>query len=122
MRPSFILVSLLIFSLLLTKTQGIRLAKESLTFEKQKHHAEEEEVAILCNDQQKCTGNIKNRKLVSTSISTTKSLSNDVKNKDEAKDVKVKSMTTSSKYLPEDFVDITEMDYSPARKKSPIHN
>lgn len=45
-----------------------------------------------------------------------------VKNKDEAKDVKVKSMTTSSKYLPEDFVDITEMDYSPARKKSPIHN
>ncbi|CAK8563512.1 unnamed protein product [Lathyrus sativus] len=121
MRPSFVLVSLLIFSLLLTKTQGIRLAKESLTFEKPKHHVEEEE-AILCNDQQKCTGNIKNRKLVSTSISTTKSLSKVVKNKDEAKDVKVKSMATSSKYLPEDFVDITEMDYSPARKKSPIHN
>lgn len=35
------------------------MAKESLTFEKQKHHAEEEEVAILCNDQQKCTGSQK---------------------------------------------------------------
>ncbi|XP_058732041.1 uncharacterized protein LOC131603652 [Vicia villosa] len=121
MRPScVVLVSLLIFSVLLTKTQGIRLAKESLTFEKQKQHVEEE--ATLCNDQQKCTGNIKNRKLVTTSISTTKSLSKVVKNKDEAKGVKVKSMTNTPKYVPEDFVDITEMDYSPARKKSPIHN
>lgn len=39
----------------------------------------------------------------------------------EAKETKVKSLSTSN-YLPEDLVDITEMDYSPARKKSPIHN
>lgn len=39
----------------------------------------------------------------------------------EAKEIKVKSLSTSN-YLPEDLVDITEMDYSPARKKSPIHN
>ncbi|KAK2358008.1 hypothetical protein P8452_77205 [Trifolium repens] len=137
MKPSCVLVSLLILSLILTKAQGIRLGKESLTFKQQKQHVGE---ATLCNDQEQCTGNIKNRKLVTTTISTTKSLSKNVKNREdvahtsvngntrnvngngEAKDIKVKSLSTTSKYLPEDFVDITEMDYSPARKKSPIHN
>ncbi|KAK2411812.1 hypothetical protein QL285_047057 [Trifolium repens] len=134
MKPSCVLVSLLILSLILTNAQGIRLGKESLTFKQQKHVGE----ATLCNDQEQCTGNIKNRKLVTTTISTTKSLSKNVKNREdvahtsvngntrnvneEAKDIKVKSLSTTSKYLPEDFVDITEMDYSPARKKSPIHN
>ncbi|XP_012569062.1 uncharacterized protein [Cicer arietinum] len=138
MRP-FYIVSLLILSILLTKSQGIRLEKVTLTFEQEKQHHEENTLlkrsntindadeAILYNDKKQCTGNIKNRKLVTTSISTTKSLSKNVKNREdvnvneEAKDIKVKSMTTS-KYVTEDLVDITEMDYSPARRKPPIHN
>ncbi|XP_004508405.1 uncharacterized protein [Cicer arietinum] len=138
MRP-FYIVSLLILLILLTKAQGIRLGKVTLAFEQEKHDEEntllkrsntinDANEAILCNDKKQCTGNIKNRKSVTTSISTTKSLSKNVKNREdvnvneEAKDIKVKSMTTSKYYATEDLVDITEMDYSPARRKPPIHN
>ncbi|KAJ1385885.1 hypothetical protein SESBI_41289 [Sesbania bispinosa] len=156
MRPSFV-VSLLILSLLLTKAQGIRLRKGSLEVQQQKQHDEENtllkrsntnaEEATLCKDEQ-CTGKIKNRKLVTTSVSTsttTQSLSKSVKNKEDKANLSVngntrnvnvhggmeqvkKSTLTASKHrdLPQehypDPVEITEMDYSPAKRKPPIHN
>ncbi|KAK7265162.1 hypothetical protein RJT34_32778 [Clitoria ternatea] len=151
MRPSF-LVSLLILSLLLAKIQGIRLGKVSLEVQQQKQHGEEStlkrsntddaEEAVACKDEQ-CTGNIKNRKLVTTSVSTTQSLSKNVKKEEhkaqpsvngnsrnvngEENEVKVNTLSTSKhKDLPEehypDLVEIAEMDYSPARRKPPIHN
>ncbi|XP_061350904.1 uncharacterized protein LOC133295976 [Gastrolobium bilobum] len=153
MRPSFV-VSLLLLSLLLTKSQGIRLGKVSLSGQQQKQHAEEStllkrsnthaEEAPHCMDEQ-CTGRIENRKLVTTSASTTQSLAKNMKNGEhkaqprvngntrnvnvngEAEEVKANALSTSKlqdlshEHYP-DLVEITEMDYSPAMRKPPIHN
>lgn len=46
-----------------------------------------------------------------------------VKNREDMAHPSVKSMTTSKHSdIPEDFAEINEMDYSPARRKTPIHN
>ncbi|XP_028790172.1 uncharacterized protein LOC114746148 [Neltuma alba] len=154
MRPSFVF-SLLLVSLLLAKVQGIRWDRESLTVQKQAQHDEEStsmeksngeaEEVILCKDDQ-CTGKIKSRKLVTTSISSSNELSkNKVKKEEdeahsslngntrrvkldgEQEEIKVQTLPTSEhrglhhEQYP-DLVDITEMDYSPARRKPPIHN
>ncbi|KAK7330008.1 hypothetical protein VNO77_24192 [Canavalia gladiata] len=155
MRPSFV-VSLLILSLLLAKAQGIRLGKVSLALQQQKQHDEEstllkrsetdaEEKAVLCSKDQQCTGSIKNRKLVTASVSTTQSMlknvmkgehktdplvtgnTRNVNLNEEVEEVKVNTLTISKhKDVPQehypDLVDIAEMDYSPARRKPPIHN
>ncbi|OIV99879.1 hypothetical protein TanjilG_26217 [Lupinus angustifolius] len=155
MRPSFV-ISLLLLSLLLTKAQGIRLGKGSIPVQQQKQHEEKNALlkrsnsdadgeAILCEDEQ-CTGKIKNRKLVTTPVSTTYTISKNmnkgeneahplvnsnitnVKVNGETNETKVKKLSTTSKnqnqheeqYL--DLEDITEMDYSPATRKPPIHN
>ncbi|KAL2338460.1 hypothetical protein Fmac_012906 [Flemingia macrophylla] len=141
MKPSFV-VSLLILSLLLTKTQGIRLGKVSLEVQQQKHEGEstllkksnnEAEETVLCKDNE-CTGKTKNRKLETTSVSTTLPLSKNVKeeykgdpsvNDNNARNVNTLS-SSKHKNVPEehyhDLVEITEMDYSPAKRKPPIHN
>ncbi|RDX64622.1 hypothetical protein CR513_56805, partial [Mucuna pruriens] len=144
MKPSFVvLVSLLIFSLLLAKAQGIRLGKVSLAVQLQKQHdvestllkrsKNEAEEAVLCKDNE-CTGKIKNRKLVTASVSTTQSLSKNVKKEEYKVDPSVNGNTrnvntlssSKQKDVPEehyhDLVEITEMDYSPAKRKPPIHN
>ncbi|TKY54762.1 hypothetical protein E2542_SST19174 [Spatholobus suberectus] len=146
MKPSFV-VSLLILSLLLAKAQGIRLGKVSLAVQQQKQHDEENtllkrnntaaEEAVLCKGNE-CTaaGKIKNRKLVTTSVSTTQSLSENVKNEENKAHPSVNGntrnvntlSTSNSKHkdVPEehyrDLVEIAEMDYSPAKRKPPIHN
>ncbi|KAI4335624.1 hypothetical protein L6164_014256 [Bauhinia variegata] len=137
-----LVISLLLLSLLFSKVQGIRWEKESVAAGKQKQHEEESNIlktnnggiedANLCKDG-KCTGRIMNRKLVSTSISTTHTLSKNVNNEgNEAhplieENIKVNALATSKhRELPHehfpDLVDITEMDYSAARRKPPIHN
>ncbi|KAL2587881.1 hypothetical protein AAZX31_13G149400 [Glycine max] len=156
MKPSFV-VSLLLLSLLLAKTQGIRLGKVSSAVQQQKQHDGEStllkrsstdtEEASLCKDNA-CTGNIKNRKLVNTPVSTAQSLSKvGVRGKKKSNYTiyyinveeskvdpsvngntrNVNTLSTSKhKDVPEehyhDLVEITEMDYSPAKRKPPIHN
>ncbi|KAG4959774.1 hypothetical protein AAZX31_13G149400 [Glycine max] len=140
MKPSFV-VSLLLLSLLLAKTQGIRLGKVSSAVQQQKQHDGEStllkrsstdtEEASLCKDNA-CTGNIKNRKLVNTPVSTAQSLSKNVEESKVDPSVNgntrnVNTLSTSKhKDVPEehyhDLVEITEMDYSPAKRKPPIHN
>ncbi|KAF7806471.1 uncharacterized protein G2W53_038632 [Senna tora] len=115
--------------------------EKSTLMERRSSEAEE---AVLCKNEQ-CTGKIKNRKLVvaTTSISSTShklSKGNDheahssgngntrkVKLEGEEKGIKVQTLATSEhrelhhEQYP-DLVDIAEMDYSPARRKPPIHN
>ncbi|CAL0330457.1 unnamed protein product [Lupinus luteus] len=104
------------------------------------------EEAILCKDEQ-CKGNIKNTKLVTTPVSTTYTISKNVnkggnearplvngntrsvKVNVEANERKVNKLSTISKHQDQqhkeqypDLENITEMDYSPARRKPPIHN
>lgn len=92
---------------------------------------------IGCREE-KCEGN--NRKLSSTSTTNLKNASNnptiqkglsentDVKvNEDRQEDFPMNSPAppSSSKHQEEGYTDvmgITEMDYSPARRKPPIHN
>ncbi|KAJ1440087.1 hypothetical protein SESBI_02324 [Sesbania bispinosa] len=89
-----------------------------------------DEEAIVCKDEE-CTGKIKNRKLLTTSASTTHAISKNVKNRgneahptrnDEGgeEEIKVnKQQELPHEHYP-DLVDIA--DYSPARRKTPIHN
>ncbi|GMY35730.1 hypothetical protein FCV25MIE_30972 [Fagus crenata] len=150
MRP-YLAVSLLLLSLLLSEVQGIRLDKTFMSVGQQKVHEEgsaltkntesvHQEV-ILCKDG-KCSG--KNRKLITTTISTTSTTSKNEKNegnKDdptkskgksgngelgEEESFKVKGRPTSEishdqEHFP-DIIDLAEMDYSPAKRKPPIHN
>ncbi|XP_014508231.1 uncharacterized protein LOC106767793 [Vigna radiata var. radiata] len=139
MKP--FVVFLLILSLLLAQTQGTRLGKVSLPVQQQKQQDEEStllkrsnfdaEETVLCRDNE-CTGKLKNRKLVTTSISSTQSLPKDVE-ESKAEDLvngNTKNVNTLSSWnqkdVPEehshDLVEITEMDYSPAKRKPPIHN
>ncbi|RDY12814.1 hypothetical protein CR513_02332 [Mucuna pruriens] len=84
MRPSFV-ISLLLLSLFLTKAQGIRLEKGSFASQQHKQHDQQRNLlnringankeAILCEDEQYCTGKIKIRKLVTSSTSTTHDIS-----------------------------------------------
>ncbi|BAT76251.1 hypothetical protein LR48_Vigan01g250200 [Vigna angularis] len=134
-------VFLVILSLLLAQTQGTRLGKVSLPVQQQKQQDGEStllkrsntdaEETVLCKDNE-CTGKLKNRKLVTASISTTQSLPKNVeesKAEDSVNGSTKKVNTLSSwnqKDVPEehnhDLVEITEMDYSPAKRKPPIHN
>lgn len=75
-----------------------------------------------------CEQNVKNREDVAHTPVNENTRNVNVIN-GEAKEVKVKSWSTTSKYQDQpheeyyaDPVDITEMDYSPARRKPPIHN
>ncbi|QCD80566.1 uncharacterized protein LOC114179477 [Vigna unguiculata] len=138
MKP--FVVFLLILSLLLAQTQGIRLGKVSSPLQQQKQqdgefsllkrsNTDAEETVLLCKDNE-CTGKLKNRKLVATSISTTKSLSKNVEESKGEELVNGRNVNTlrswKQKDVPEehnhDLVEITEMDYSPAKRKPPIHN
>ncbi|OIW19516.1 hypothetical protein TanjilG_06971 [Lupinus angustifolius] len=131
MRPSFV-VSLLLLSLLIIKAQGIQ---------PQKHYNGESAVLKTSNSDDEeailCKGNIKNRKLVTTPVSTTYPISknvnkggNEVQPLVEANERKVNKFSTISKHDEDhqhkeqypDLENITEMDYSPARRKPPIHN
>ncbi|KAK7347150.1 hypothetical protein VNO80_21677 [Phaseolus coccineus] len=141
MKPSFV-VFLLLLSLLLAQTQGIRLGKVSLPVQQQKQQNGEStllkrsnsdaEETVLCNKDKECTGKLKNRKLITTSISTTQSLSKNVEESkaehlvyENTRNVNAVS-SWKQKNVPEehnhDLVEITEMDYSPAKRKPPIHN
>ncbi|XP_057431050.1 uncharacterized protein LOC130723918 [Lotus japonicus] len=132
MRPSFV-VSLMLLSFFLTKAQGIRLEKGSFAAQQHNKHDEEDNLlrredssddeAVLCKDE-KCTGKIKNRKLFTTSVSTIHAISKNVKNggTDKEEEIKVnKQQEVPHEHNP-DLVDIVDMDYSPARRKTPIHN
>ncbi|KAL5100837.1 hypothetical protein RYX36_005164 [Vicia faba] len=126
MKLSF-LVSLLLLFLFLTKAQGIRLDKGSLAARQNKYDEERnllkrnnsndtDEETVLCKDEH-CTGKIKNRKLFTSSASA---LDANSKTKGKVKEFKVDKQQEEDVH--EDLMDITDMDYSPARRKTPIHN
>ena len=141
MKPSFA-IFLLLLSLLLAQTQGIRLGKVSLPVQQQKQQNGEStllkrsntdaEETVFCNKDKECTGKLKNRKLVTTSVSTTPSLSKNVEESKAEELVNENSRNVNTvrswkqKNVPEEhnheLVEITEMDYSPAKRKPPIHN
>ncbi|CAL5374283.1 hypothetical protein CsSME_00007890 [Camellia sinensis var. sinensis] len=146
MRPS-LLVSLLLFSILISDVQAIRLNKGFLPVGHDQIHVGVE-VAIHCKDEN-CSGNI--RKLVSKansnptttntattiskndknggtkagSISTGKLNTNGLSEKEESFSVKSSPVSEHREASPEhypDILDIAGMDYSPAKRKPPIHN
>ncbi|KAK7411655.1 hypothetical protein VNO78_03090 [Psophocarpus tetragonolobus] len=146
MRPSFV-SSLLLLCLFLTKAQGIRLEKGS--FAAQKHKQDQEsnllkkinsddyKEAILCEDEKYCTGKIKNWKLVTSSTSSYHDISKNVKNGGtEAKPPEIGNKSNykvngeeremlvnkNEEHSHEHYQDLVDMDYSPAKKKPPIHN
>ncbi|CAK8534512.1 unnamed protein product [Lathyrus sativus] len=136
MKLSF-LVSLMLLSLFLSKAQGIRLEKGSFAAPQNKHDEERkslkrnnngdtDEETVFCKDEH-CTGKIKNRELFTSSSSALHAISKKVKTKgnDKANGRKVKEFKVNKKQeedVHEDLMDITDMDYSPARRKTPIHN
>ncbi|KAG4991030.1 hypothetical protein AAZX31_09G088000 [Glycine max] len=73
MKPYSLVISLLLLSLFLTKAQGIRLEKGSFAAQQHKQHDQEEsnllkktnnganKEAIVCKDEQYCTGTLKKR-------------------------------------------------------------
>ncbi|CAL5186884.1 unnamed protein product [Lathyrus oleraceus] len=131
MKLSF-LVSLLLLSLFLSKAQGIRLEKGSYAAPQNKHDEERkllkrnnngdtDEETVFCKDEH-CTGKIKNRKLFTSSASALHAISKKVKTKGNDKVKEFKVVKQEEEDVHEDLMDITDMDYSPARRKTPIHN
>ncbi|KAL1372204.1 hypothetical protein HN51_002346 [Arachis hypogaea] len=149
MKPSFV-AYLILLSLILTRAQGIRVIMEHNKQHKEEESAallKRSNIGCKFKEEEECTGKIKNRKLVTTTTLTTISKNNDEADEqylpalnngttrnymkvvnNEAEGIKVNKQATSSKskkddenYYP-DMEDIVEMDYSPARRKPPIHN
>ncbi|CAK9159005.1 unnamed protein product [Ilex paraguariensis] len=127
MRPS-LLVSLLLLSSLLHEAQGIRLEKGSLAAGQQQMIHEVglttkikgvvEEVD-LCKDGH-CSGMIRKLMSKTTSISSTTTNSKNHKKEGKEENLSINSSPVSERYP--DTLDIAGMDYSPARRKPPIHN
>ncbi|XP_062159942.1 uncharacterized protein LOC133867238 [Alnus glutinosa] len=133
MRP-YLAVSLLLLCLLLSEAQGIRLDKMFMSSLGQQKQQEADGNALitksidLCKDGH-CSG--KNRKLINTAstttTTTTTTTSKNEKN-EEKENFSVNGKPTSEHHeighdhFPADITDITEMDYSPAKRKPPIHN
>ncbi|KAG6628174.1 uncharacterized protein LOC122297181 isoform X2 [Carya illinoinensis] len=163
MRP-YLAVSLLLWSLLLSEAQGIRLDKKYnfMSQGQQKVHEDGsdlmkktnsgagDQVTILCKDGHCSSG--KNRKLITTTTSTTTTITTTSKNEISGQDdynkadlmskgqsggngehgekqtFMVSGKPTSDEHheiahehFP-DNTDIADMDYSPAKRKPPIHN
>ncbi|XVF47979.1 hypothetical protein PTKIN_Ptkin03bG0153400 [Pterospermum kingtungense] len=142
MRPSCLTLSLLVLFIFLSSVQGIRLGK---SFKSAGHHKLHEGAlmknsngvmgdVILCK-QGHCTGN--SRKLFTATTAITPTSATTLKNEEANLTSKVKSgnednggkkekihvgSPTSSSEHQEEEMDIAEMDYSPARRKPPIHN
>ncbi|XVF88252.1 hypothetical protein PTKIN_Ptkin19aG0034700 [Pterospermum kingtungense] len=152
MRPSCLAVSVLVLFIFLSSVQGIRLETSFKSAKHPELHGGTDTLmktssngvmgeVILCKGGH-CTG--KGRKLLTattagTSTSTTTSKSeenrenkanptskvqsdNQGNGEKQAKVVPVGSPTTSEHQEVEDIMEIAEMDYSPARRKPPIHN
>ncbi|XP_058113188.1 uncharacterized protein LOC131256163 [Magnolia sinica] len=145
MRPSMALVPLLLLLLIVT-AQGIRLEPLSTLSSHRKIHEEKESRLVeesggvgevnLCKDGQ-CSG--RSRKLMTNTRSTSKTSENEgmeigaTPGHHSSKEVNgnqenfsVKSTVSehrlsTTKHYP-DIIDIAGMDYSPARRKPPIHN
>ncbi|ONK59606.1 uncharacterized protein A4U43_C08F8200 [Asparagus officinalis] len=135
MKPTVLsMASLLILFLLLVETpQGIRFEEESLAvfhkiIYKESFKGEGGEAKVVCKEDEACSGRI--RKLMMT-----KAMATSKKEENSEKGVDHHSMdkNTDKNKKPEDFhvqppesysdvLDIVGMDYSPARRKSPIHN
>ncbi|KAK8465919.1 hypothetical protein PHAVU_009G210216 [Phaseolus vulgaris] len=150
MKPSFVIYLLLLF-LFLTDARGIRLEKGSFAAQQHKQHDQESNLlrrinsaakkeAALCEDEQYCAGKIKFRKLGTSSTSSIRDISKNVKNEGneaqgpeidntinykgnwEGKEIFVNKQQEVSHENYLDLVDIAGMDYSPAKKNPPIHN
>ncbi|XP_071717568.1 uncharacterized protein [Rutidosis leptorrhynchoides] len=125
---------LVLTSLLDFKTQGIRLIKtSSLEKSSQDDHLLTKAAEISSGITRKLM-----TKVTSSSSSTTTTISKNLKKDENKHDSKPEVKTTHSSFSSEnsklkknefiseqydqDVIDIAEMDYTPARKKSPIHN
>ncbi|XP_077216907.1 uncharacterized protein LOC143851386 [Tasmannia lanceolata] len=141
MRTFMSLVLLLLLFLLVT-VQGIRLEPASIFTKNHKFYKEERSSiegngnigeVVICEDGN-CSG--RNRKLMDKASSTSENANREVeatpKNHSGDKfdrkqeNFSVKSATSEHRqHTPErypDIIDIAGMDYSPARRKPPIHN
>ncbi|KAI9192173.1 hypothetical protein LWI28_019210 [Acer negundo] len=156
MRPSsVVLASLLALFLLITGAQGIRFKIGGLLSFGHDHHLKPAEIHELKKMMkishedgsvigESITGMIMNRKLITTTTTTSETNIGENKANPRVSSSKSKSSsddgesnspppaTTSSEHSSDDEIshdhhhvditDITEMDYSPARRKPPIHN
>ncbi|XP_059636552.1 uncharacterized protein LOC132278711 [Cornus florida] len=151
MRPSLLVSSLLLLSFLISQAQGIRLGKGFASFEHHKIHegtlirTSNGGVGdvILCKDGH-YSGNCRKlmtTKTTSSTINTSKTVnsggnradpmsqgkssSEQLGGKEENFSINPSPVTEhrqgSTEHYP-DILDIAGMDYSPARRKTPIHN
>ncbi|KAM7267292.1 hypothetical protein ACFE04_009458 [Oxalis oulophora] len=141
----FLLAYLLLLCLLLSQAQGIRLDKWFKSITQRDLQENEKSVLIeiepkkatLCKEEP-CSSSLisgKSRKLINVNTSQTSSTSTSSKiSKNDHKNEEIKAKNPSStnkggeqeekfaKENAENYAEIAEMDYSPARRKTPIHN
>ncbi|XP_020578613.1 uncharacterized protein LOC110023499 [Phalaenopsis equestris] len=119
MRPAMSVVSLLLLFLLVNTTKGIRLmqhSSESIQREADVRGSLEEE-AEVCREGEACPG-WNNRKVLMIKGREAMASTQEITS---MKVIKDSAAQTSPESYP-DIYDIAGMDYSPAKKKSPIHN
>ncbi|PKU66565.1 uncharacterized protein LOC110111693 [Dendrobium catenatum] len=132
MRPAMSLVNLLLLFLLFNDTaEGIRLEQHSLVsihrISTQEAYlrggARSSEEEVLCREGETCSGwNNRKMMMIKTREATASSpKSEGVKEIKGNSDQSPDKESTSPESYP-DILDIAGMDYSPAKKKSPIHN
>ncbi|KAL0916581.1 hypothetical protein M5K25_014107 [Dendrobium thyrsiflorum] len=127
MRPAMSLVNLLLLFLLFNDiAKGIRLEQHSRisTQEANLRGGGRSEEEVVCREGETCSG-WSNRKMMmiktreaTASSPKSKGVKEIKANSDQSPD---KESSTSPESYP-DILDIAGMDYSPAKKKSPIHN
>ncbi|KAE8657912.1 Detected protein of unknown function [Hibiscus syriacus] len=139
MKPFHLPFSLLVLFIFLSTVQGIRLTK---SFESTGSHSMEEgalmknsngvigDDIILCK-QGHCTGKGRKHFTATTTSTPTSTITSKEKEKGENKasnpTSKLKSAVKEGngrkqEKLHDDITDIVEMDYSPAKRKPPVHN
>ncbi|GMH20584.1 hypothetical protein Nepgr_022425 [Nepenthes gracilis] len=76
---------------------------------------------ILCNEENCLSGKIRKLMVSTTSVSTIKTAPKRLNDREGA-DAREKKGRKVDSGKDEDIMDMTEMDYSPAKRKPPIHN
>ncbi|XP_071729584.1 uncharacterized protein [Rutidosis leptorrhynchoides] len=123
MKPSFMYLSLLAISIFLYEVQGIRLgnlstaASDNEEFVIKSLSSNHKDGLVMASDQS--LSGI-NRKLMKIIISSTSAKTKDKNIHKKFTRGKGKTAIVFERYP--DIINLTEMDYSPAKRKPPIHN
>ncbi|XP_004288759.1 PREDICTED: uncharacterized protein LOC101307251 [Fragaria vesca subsp. vesca] len=135
--PPLAVSLLLLLFLLLPQAQGIRLEKGFISVKQQNKNIHEDSTVLTkksestaasgvlrkdCGHDDHCSSSGSSRKLITVRSSTTTSKNEkNIVGKQIGNPKAEEEVATTRQQYP-NLIDLTEMDYSPARKKPPIHN